>query len=291
MFPLHQSPGGCRRPSLEARHLPSALLVRSIRTRTYVPLMARSQTDVRRVLSLVSDGLSDHEVARRTGVPRSTVQRWRDRGVPRTSLLGPLCERCGSGLHEFTKLPGPEYAYLLGQYLGDGTIYRVPRTYALRISGDAQYSGIIGECCEAIEAVKHRRPYVRYHPYKRLANIISYWKAWPCLFPQHGRGRKHHRTIALALWQVDIVETHPGRFLRGLIHSDGWRGLNRVRVKGRDYEYPRYQFSNRSADIRQLFVYACELVGVAWRPWGKWHISVARREAVEILDRYVGPKS
>jgi hypothetical protein len=25
----------------------------------------------------------------------------------------------------------------------------------------------------------------------------------------------------------------------GLIHSDGWRGVNRVHVKGRDYEYPR----------------------------------------------------
>jgi hypothetical protein len=57
------------------------------------------------------------------------------------------------------------------------------------------------------------------------------------------------------------------------------------------YEYPRYHFSNRSDDIRQLFVYACELVGVAWRPWGKYHISVARRDAVELLDQFVGPKS
>jgi hypothetical protein len=255
------------------------------------PSVVRSQQDVRRVLLLVSDGLSDYEVARRTRIPRSTVQRWRHGGVPRTSTAGPVCARCGYSAHEFTKLPGAEYAYLLGQYLGDGTIYRVGRTHALRISSDAQYTGIISECCAAIEAVKQKRPHVRYHPYKRLANVISYWKAWLCLFPQHGPGRKHHRTIALAAWQVEIVEAHPGRFLRGLIHSDGWRGVNRVRVKGRDYAYPRYQFSNRSADIRQLFIYACELVGVAWRPWGKWHISVARRDAVEILDQFVGPKS
>jgi hypothetical protein len=94
----------------------------------------------------------------------------------------------------------------------------------------------------------------------------------------------------LATWQVELVEAAPGQFLRGLIHSDGWRGVNRVHAKGRDYSYLRYQFSNRSDDIRTLFTYACELVGVAWRPWGKFHISVARRDAVELLDRFVGPK-
>ena len=43
------------------------------------------------------------------------------------------------------------------------------------------------------------------------------------------------------------------RSFAGLIHSDGWaRGVNKVHVKGRDYEYPRYQFSNRSDDIRRF---------------------------------------
>ena len=40
-------------------------------------------------------------------------------------------------------------------------------------------------------------------------------------------------TIGLALWQVELVEPHPGPVLRGLIHSDGWRRLNRVNVNGR----------------------------------------------------------
>ncbi len=161
----------------------------------------------------------------------------------------------------------------------------------MRISSDAQYGGIIEECCDSIEAVRGKRPAIRLHKYKRLANLISYWKAWPCLLPQHGRGRKHSRTIALAPWQVELVESTPGFFLRGLIHSDGWRGLNRVTVKGRDYAYPRYQFSNRSDDIRALFTYACDLVGVEWRPWGRWHISVARRASVARLDEFVGPKA
>lgn len=45
-------------------------------------------------------------------------------------------------------------------------------------------------------------------------------------------------------WQPAIVDEHPQPLIRGLIHSDGWRGLNRVTVKGREYAYPRYQFSN-----------------------------------------------
>ena len=253
---------------------------------------ARSSHEIDRVLGLLADGLSDHEIARRTGIPRSTVLNWRRGNVPKQpGPSGPVCVRCGGPEHDFSELPQPAYAYLLGQYLGDGIVCRAGKGLCLRIASDVMYPGIIAECCDAIMAIRGRPPNVRYHPTQRLAEITSYSRTWQCLFPQHGRGRKHRRTIALAPWQVGIVEQQPGPFLRGLIHSDGWRGVNRVHVKGRTYEYPRYQFSNRSDDIRQLFVYACELVGIAWRPWGKYHISVARRDAVELLDRFVGPKA
>ena len=86
------------------------------------------------------------------------------------------------------------------------------------------------------------------------------------------------------------MDAAPGMLLRGLIHTDGWRGLNRVRVKGRDYEYPRYQFSNRSDDIRKLYTDTCEKLGIAWTQWTRWHVSVARRDAVARLDEFVGPK-
>jgi hypothetical protein len=251
----------------------------------------RSEQEVDRVLALVRNGLSDYEIARQTGIARSTVQRWRHGHLPRASPPGPRCSRCGHFAHDFAALPAVEYAYLLGQYLGDGTIYAAGQSYALRISCDAQYTGIIGECCDAIQTLKDRRPNVQWHAHKQLANITSYWNAWPCLFPQHGQGRKHRRAIVLAPWQVEIVDAYPGRFLRGLIHSDGWRGLNRVHVKGRDYAYPRYQFSNRSDDIRLLFTNACDLLGVAWRPWGRYHVSIARRDAVRRLDQFVGPKT
>jgi hypothetical protein len=252
---------------------------------------ARTSPEIAQVLALLSEGLSDYEIARRTGVPRSTVLNWRRGHVPKIpGEPGPLCPTCGAPEHAFSELPLAPYAYLLGQYLGDGTVCRVERSQCLRIASDASYPGIIDECCNAITAVRGRRPGVRIHTDQKMVTIASYWRAWPCLLPQHGPGRKHRRTIALAVWQVTIVEAQPGQFLRGLIHSDGWRGLNKVHVKGRDYEYPRYQFSNRSDDIRQLFTYACDLVGIAWRPWGRYHISVARRDAVALLDEFVGPK-
>ena len=78
--------------------------------------------------------------------------------------------------------------------------------------------------------------------------------------------------------------------LRGLIHSGGSRFTNTVRHSGKTYAYPRYNFTSASADIRELFTSACDLLGIAWRQMNARNISVARREAVECLDAFVGPK-
>ena len=155
---------------------------------------------------------------------------------------------------------------------------------------DEIYSGIVQEVCVAIQRHQGRWPHVA--PCRRGACLIitSYWKQWLCLFPQHGPGRKHKRKIELTEWQWELVQAAPGQFLRGLIHTDGWRGTNRVFVKGKHYEYPRYQFSSRSDDIRKLFTDVCDMLEIAWRPWGRWHVSVARKEAVEMLDQHVGMK-
>jgi hypothetical protein len=247
-------------------------------------------SEVQTVLDLAAAGVSDRQITRQTGVSRATVRNWRHGDTPRPRRPIPTtCARCQEPATFESEL-GSEYSYLLGQYLGDGCVSANGTSFALQISSDAQYVNIIEECCRTIESIAGRAPRVRHDPSKRLAKIVSCWKPWPCLLPQHGPGRKHSRTIALAVWQVAIVEAHPGRFLRGLIHSDGWRGLNRVTVKGREYAYPRYQFSNRSDDIRTLFTYARELVGIEWRPWGRWHVSVARRGSVARLDEFVGPK-
>lgn len=116
--------------------------------------------------------------------------------------------------------------------------------------------------------------------------LYSHSKHWICMFPQHGRGRKHERPIVLADWQQRVVDRFPAPFIRGLVHSDGCRVLNRVN----DTPYPRYHFSNVSDDIRALFGRACDLLGVEWRQNNWNQLSVAKRDSVRLLDQFIGPK-
>jgi hypothetical protein len=247
------------------------------------------------VLARLDRGESARAVALATGIPYETIRKWQRGRIPRkarrTAEGTHWCADCGAEEHDFSALPGRQYAYLLGIYLGDGCLYRHTRgTYGLKVTLDEAYPWIVISVADAIDDVRGRRPSVSRPRRDRCMVVTSYSRSWPCLFPQHGRGRKHDRRIELTSWQQQIVRTEPECFLRGLIHSDGWRGLNRVKVKGRWYAYPRYQFSNRSHDIRTLFTDTCDLLGVQWRPWGRYHISVARRDSVARLDSFIGPK-
>jgi hypothetical protein len=253
--------------------------------------VTRDQSEIRRVLALKDGGATDREASAATGVPISTIRGWRNRGVPAV-LDRSRCPGCNASRHDWGALDPHVYMYLLGLYLGDGHIRSWGRGWVLRISLDAAYPGIIDECASAVTQLVGRAPKFRgHHSSENCVNVDSGWQSWPCLLPQHGVGRKHTRTIALTDWQNELMQRAPGALLRGLIHSDGWRGLNRVQVKGHDYAYARYQFSNRSEEIRRIFTSACDLLGVEWRPWTRHHISVAKRRSVAILDQYVGPKA
>src|SRR5205823_2139952 len=72
----------------------------------------------------------------------------------------------------------------------------------------------------------------------RALRSSAFTRSSSCLFPQYGPGPKHLRTIQLVDWQADLVREQPEQLLRGLIHSDGSRFMNRVRVNGTTYEYP-----------------------------------------------------
>lgn len=185
---------------------------------------------------------------------------------------------------------GPAYVYLLGLYLGDGVVSRHPRgVWRLRVYQDNRYPMLIEACKAAMAGVTGARPGLT----RRVGcqEISCYWKHWPCVFPQAGPGRKHLRRIELEDWQWHIVERHPRELVKGLIHSDGCRAINRVRNRvGTRYEYPRYFFMNHSADIQGIFVRACGLIGVECRPTGLYLLSVARRRSVAILDEFIGPK-
>jgi hypothetical protein len=255
----------------------------------------RSLEELRRVQALVELGLNDCAVARLARIPRTTVRDWRRSqrwGEQRHRSLPGSCSRCGHPAHAFDALDD-HYAYLLGLYLGDGYIvHHRRRVYRLTVTLDAKYPGIVSECREAIEAVMPTgRVGIQFRHGGTCAWVINSSKQWPCLLPQHGPGKKHERLIELTDWQQTAVQAHARQFLRGLIHSDGCRFTNTVRHGPKVYEYPRYNFTNRSDDIRRIFCDACDLLGVEWRVMNAWNISVARRASVARLDEFIGPKA
>jgi len=188
------------------------------------------------------------------------------------------------------------YAYLLGIYLGDGHIVTSgPRSHRLCIYCDADYPALIEEIAAAMAQCAPDARICLQRKSEGCLVVQASSPVWPLAFPQHGPGRKHERRIALEGWQREITHREPEALLRGLIHSDGSRCINRFRTtlpSGRvgEYEYPRYFFSNLSADIRSIFCEHCELLGVRWTQSNHRNISVSHRRSTAILDRFVGPK-
>jgi hypothetical protein len=195
-------------------------------------------------------------------------------------------------------LDDPSYVYLLGCYLGDGHIvHKPPHTWTVRISCDPGYPNIEEEIAAAMAASFPGASARRHRPAAARVDVLGITHpAVGRAFPQHGRGRKHLRRIELAPWQAALTEAHPGRLIRGLIHSDGCRTVNRFKTRlpsGRlaEYAYVRYFFSNLSADIRQIFVQHCDLLGIRVTQSNPRNLSISHRTSVAILERIVGPKS
>jgi hypothetical protein len=238
--------------------------------------------------------MTQAEIARQVGVSRATVRDWLIHGesavlarpMRQDRTLHPDGERCPLTVD----LDEPAFAYTLGQYLGDGCVSAVGNSSRIRIACCNDYPDIMRE---TIEMVARTIPGITVRTSGRTGCTEVYAASphWPCLVP-HGDGRKHLRPIVLTDWQREsALDRHPDQLLRGLVHSDGCRLINRVRHRDRVYEYPRYLFTNKSTDIQGIYLEACERLGIDARPNNRWSISVARRDAVEKLDRIVGPKS
>jgi hypothetical protein len=249
-----------------------------------------------RALALIEQGVNDCEISRRIGIPRGTIRDWRrpwyvprDPTIPRETC--PRCWRCAKPMR-FTP---DDYAELLGTYLCDGSISSYPRTKRLRIALDVKYPGIIGDVRALLE---------RCFPHNDVDEVQSigcvhvsvYSTHPPCLFPQHGPGRKHERRIVLEPWQREHVEAAPWPFIRACIRTDGCTFINRTDVhRDQPYEYLTYQFSNMSKDIVELFLGACQHVGVFTRvnrnSRGLWDVRINRRDSVAPMLEHVGLKA
>jgi hypothetical protein len=246
-------------------------------------------------LAMSDSGVLDRINAECHGVTVATIRRWRRdyqrRGRPRGQVHPSVpCPRCDAA-----PLDIEAYAELLGWYLGDGSITRSRRdVFSLHLYNDLRYPVLNDRLKKLMRRVK---PGARPHTRELSGCLVTTvgWKHWPCLFPQHGPGRKHERPIVLEPWQQAIVDAHPDGLLRGLFHSDGCRVTNWTVRPLKDgpkrYEYPRYLFSNESADIIGLCTATLDAVGLRWTAPRHNLVSVARHDDVAHLDQIVGPKS
>ncbi len=244
------------------------------------------------VCELLQTGVSDRAIARETGVSRGTVRRWRLAPFPPATVRR-------SDLEQAWKIGrATSYRYLLGAYLGDGTVsYRAPNYWDLRIVNDRRYQAVSEEILQAMLATFPGGRVGRCPSWLGESDILHVaHPAIPRAFPQHGPGRKHLRRIALTDWQLELTREHPEALIRGLIHSDGCRCVNSFRTKlsgGRtaNYAYVRYFFTNRSADIRDIFTEHCALLDVRVTQPNHRNLGISYRDSVAILDRLVRPKS
>jgi len=273
----------------------SDLFPRKLRTCTHVRAAA---------LALVDQGLNDCEISRRLGIPRGTVRDWRrPTYVPREPAIPrKTCPRCWLSAKPMKFTP-EDYSELLGLYLGDGSISEGARAQRLRLYLDARYPAMNGDIRNLLQ---------RCFPHNRVADTKPSRSSWSgrsdswlvlsvysthleCLFPQHGPGKKHERSISLEAWQAKIVEAAPWPLIRGLIRTDGCHFINRTDIhRPKPYEYLSYDFSNLSKDIVDLLVEACDKVGVFTRVTGggvrRWSVRINRRDSVALMLEHVGLK-
>ncbi|MEA3055607.1 MAG: hypothetical protein QOD30_1039, partial [Actinomycetota bacterium] len=114
----------------------------------------RPVAEVEAVRGALDAGMNAREACRATGVPWRTIQKWRQAGIDEVIERHRLRAACGATCSHVTALQPDAYAYLLGQYLGDGSIASFPRSvFRLEVASDLRYPDIIDEVCDAMVRV------------------------------------------------------------------------------------------------------------------------------------------
>ena len=184
----------------------------------------RTKKEYLKVIQLKNAGLNNCQISRALNIPRTTINGW--------IKFKPNFEK----IDEYNFNPENyiiennlqnTYSYILGQYLGDGYINKMKRTYRLRIFNTVEYEQLNKFIINQLQLLfpNNKIGYVDFNTY--LSIHVYSNKSIPYLFPQNGKGRKHKRKIKLVDWQKRIISYK--YLLMGLFHSDGcfyYRNVN-----------------------------------------------------------------
>ena len=189
----------------------------------------RFEDDVREVFRLAAAGMTPGQISMVTGVSASQVRRWL--GAGDVAVLGARgrandCE--ASGVCVTTRdVPRTAYAYLSVSTLGDGHIVHNHRgVYRLRCVAAPRTP----TSSRSARRDRTSPPHVQGGPASGggSAQIGLLLDASALSVPATWSGSETSAADRAAAVAGQIVlSEHPGEFVRGLLHSDGWRGTNR----------------------------------------------------------------
>jgi hypothetical protein len=238
------------------------------------------------VKKLHSEGYNNTVISNKTGIPRSTIKDWTNNS-PKAFSDKKRIFYLKKEIIKNKKLHGA-YSYLLGLYLGDGYINKCNRTYRMRIALDKKYIEL-NDFARANMCKIFVNNKVGEINSEGCIYLSVYNNELQEIFPQHGPGCKHNRKINLLKWQSEILINV--EFMRGLIHSDGCFYKEIINNK---YHYDRFMFSNKSADLHELFQSTCDKINLEYdfqhKGDGIWQTRISKKDSVNKLKQIIGTK-
>lgn len=223
-------------------------------------------------------------------VPRATILYWLKSNILNTiKIKHNTNNKTIESIYEYISKNYKEYSFILGLYLGDGCITENGRnetSYKLRISQDNKYPKVVNTIQTKLSEFFGKESKLVEN--KGCFHITIYDKYLPYYLPQHGKGFKHDRDVKLNEFQRKIIDYR--ELMKGLWLSDGSFYIARIRK----YKYERYNFTNKSLDIIELFEKCLEIEGVNYskrlKPNNIWIIEIQNKKGVENLKSILGTK-
>jgi hypothetical protein len=230
----------------------------------------RSKDDYELFFKYKKNGLTNTEISKISGIPRTTLNYWKLNKIKKEK---PKFKHFDN--NDWIK----SYNYLLGMYLGDGYIIKIRRVFSLKIYNDIKYDKLNEYIYNTIKKIF---PLNNIMKQKRQNHIITYVysNTIPELFPQLGKGLKKNRKIKLYDWQKNIIDYK--YLFSGLLHSDGSIYYDR--------KYKMCCFGNTSKDILKIFKLCCNKLNLKFTETNN-KIFIRNRSNIKWIDENIGDKN
>lgn len=173
---------------------------------------------------------------------------------------------------------GGDLAELLGVVLGDGNIYKFPRTEGLRIVGNSAYPGFAVRYSKIIENVFGKKPNVSKRSNSNAFNITIYERN---ISKRLGipSGSKKKLKIKVPEWILNN-KVYILRYLRGLYESDGSFSVHKP-----TYTY-KFMFSNLNPHLLSVVYNLLKKIG--FHPHStKTSIQISKKDEVYAIKELI----